>query len=259
MANLNTNTMAMIVKTYEHDGQMLNVSFTEAGFFNATAVAKTFGKQPRDWLTATTTQEYIDAIKARTLLEQNQLVIVKNGSPENGGGTWLHPKLGVPFARWCNVDFAVWADEQIEAIIRGPQQIDLASLSSQALRQLAITIEENSALKTRIQSMQPKEEFFDHVIGSTALWSMKDTAQMLRTGQKRLTDKLVEWQIFTKDRRPSQKYLDKDWFRTIPVLVKQGASMIPYSQPVVTGKGFTMLKSLMDAKVMSNSRELVKI
>lgn len=96
MTEMNSNTMSMIVKTYEHDGQMLNVSFTEAGFFNATAVAKTFGKQPRDWLIATPTQEYIDAIKARTLLEQNQLVIVKNGSPENGGGTWLHPKLGVP-------------------------------------------------------------------------------------------------------------------------------------------------------------------
>ena len=257
MAEMNTSTMAMIVKTYEHDGQLLNVSFTEAGFFNATAVAKTFGKQPRDWLTSKPTQDYIGAIKARTFLEENQLVKVVVGG--NNPGTWLHPKLGVSFARWCNVDFAVWADEQIDAIIRGPQQIDLASLSSQALRQLAITIEENSALKTRIQSMQPKEEFFDHVIGSTALWSMKDTAQMLRTGQKRLTDKLVEWQIFTKDRRPSQKYLDKDWFRTIPVLVKQGASMIPYSQPVVTGKGFTMLKSLMDAKVMSNSRELVKI
>lgn len=63
------------------------------------------------------TQEYIEAIKARTLLEQNQLVIVKNGG--DNPGTWLHPKLGIAFARWCNVDFAVWCDEIIEGILKG--------------------------------------------------------------------------------------------------------------------------------------------
>ena len=32
-------------------------------------------------------------------------------------GTWLHPKLAVAFARWCDIDFALWCDEQIEALI----------------------------------------------------------------------------------------------------------------------------------------------
>jgi hypothetical protein len=30
----------------------------------------------------------------------------------------MHPKLAVRFAQWLNVDFAVWCDEQIDAIIR---------------------------------------------------------------------------------------------------------------------------------------------
>ena len=28
-------------------------------------------------------------------------------------GAWFHPRLAVPFARWCNPDFGVWCDIQI--------------------------------------------------------------------------------------------------------------------------------------------------
>lgn len=111
------SSKSLIIKTYEHNGLSIEVPFTQAAFFNATKVAQAFDKQPRDWLVTGPTQEYIEAIKARTLLEQNQLVIVKNGG--DNPGTWLHPKLGIAFARWCNVDFAVWCDEIIEGILKG--------------------------------------------------------------------------------------------------------------------------------------------
>ena len=35
------------------------------------------------------------------------------------GGTWLHPKLAIVFARWLNTKFAVWCDLKIEAILHG--------------------------------------------------------------------------------------------------------------------------------------------
>ncbi len=41
----------------------------------------------------------------------NDLVIVINGGPIGTYGTWLHPKLGVIFARWLTPHFAVWCDE----------------------------------------------------------------------------------------------------------------------------------------------------
>lgn len=31
----------------------------------------------------------------------------------------MHPRLAVPFARWLNIEFAVWCDEQIDKLIRG--------------------------------------------------------------------------------------------------------------------------------------------
>ncbi|WP_327190602.1 KilA-N domain-containing protein [Pseudomonas libanensis] len=36
-----------------------------------------------------------------------------------GGGTWLHPKLAVAFARWISPDFSVWCDLHIDALLRG--------------------------------------------------------------------------------------------------------------------------------------------
>lgn len=110
--------------------QILNFSFNDAvvsfrddGFLNATAIAAYFGKQPRDYLKTEQTQQYIAALadflstKTKILVKENQIVNVKNGGSERG--TWLHPKLAIHFARWLNPKFAVWCDEQIEALLNG--------------------------------------------------------------------------------------------------------------------------------------------
>ena len=108
------------------------VSFRQDGYLNATAVALHFGKRVKDFIKTEQNQEYIAAL-AESLsngrkipLEQNQLVIVKNGSSQNGGGTWLHPKLAIHFARWLDPKFAVWCDEQIEQLLSGSLQPKLA-------------------------------------------------------------------------------------------------------------------------------------
>lgn len=112
-------TSQSITRTYQTPDLTVDVPFRKDGFFNATAVAKAFGKQPADWLKTDETKEYIDSVMNILLTERNQLVIVKQGG--NAQGTWLHPKLAVPFARWLDVAFAVWCDAQIDAILRGEQ------------------------------------------------------------------------------------------------------------------------------------------
>ena len=99
------------------------VSFRADGFLNATVIASHFGKQARDYLKTEQTQQYITAlaenlsVKTKILTKENQIVIVKRGGSEQG--TWLHPKLAVHFARWLDPKFAVWCDEQIEALLNG--------------------------------------------------------------------------------------------------------------------------------------------
>jgi hypothetical protein len=110
-----------------HYGTM-SVLFQTDGFINATVIAKQFGKKTENYLRTNETKAYIAALEKylfpagnsitpKSVNEQNQLVIVKSGAPETGGGTWLHPKLTVHFARWLSPDFAVWCDLQIEKIL----------------------------------------------------------------------------------------------------------------------------------------------
>lgn len=131
----------LITKTYTHNGQSINVLFTETAFFNATVAAKAFGKKPSHWLELVDTCNYIAALSARTALQQNQLVRTVNGG--EAPGTWLHHKLAVPYARWLSVDFAVWCDEIIFNLLRGepsPASRPSFSTDEQAATKLECTL-----------------------------------------------------------------------------------------------------------------------
>lgn len=112
----------------EYDG--FPVLFQPDGFINATQVAKHFGKRPGHWLELESAKEYIEALQddlgAGNTGTQTQLVVtIKSGQ---GNGTWLHPELAVPFARWLSVKFAIWCDRQIHRILNSNQSL-LANIS----------------------------------------------------------------------------------------------------------------------------------
>lgn len=127
-------TTPMIVKTYEHQGLSIEVSFTQAAFFNATKVAQVFGKRPTAWLVLDSTKEYLEAVTRKMVTEESQLVRVKQGGKDQG--TWLHPKLGVRFAQWCDVNFAVWCDEAVDDILRGTSTTTLLLSEQQTLSEI---------------------------------------------------------------------------------------------------------------------------
>jgi hypothetical protein len=95
----------------------LSVSFTDDGWFNATAAADRFGKRVDNWLRLDETSEYMQALAEDSNTSKvRDLVRTKRGQ---GGGTWLHPDLAVQFARWLDVRFAIWCDRQIRGLITG--------------------------------------------------------------------------------------------------------------------------------------------
>lgn len=139
-------TTELVVKKFES----IEVFFMEDGWFNATKVAVEHGKDISEWLRSDDAFRYgkalanslnllnhgpspvnemlhklescVDNKERRDLilpfLKMVGLVRTQRGSPKNGGGTWIHPKLGVKIARWFSVDFELWCDQQIETIIR---------------------------------------------------------------------------------------------------------------------------------------------
>ena len=109
------------------DYQGLSVHADREAWFNATEIAAMFGRRPIDWLRLPETERYIQALckreaekQGKSEVRKSHFVKTKKGgdlSQPGAQGTWLHPKLAVAFARWCDIDFALWCDEQIEALI----------------------------------------------------------------------------------------------------------------------------------------------
>ena len=109
--------MSARIHPFDYQGQA--VTFNSDGWINATEAAARFDKRPNDWLSLPTTIEYLEALSRRSVtgLSGNGLMSVKRGGKNQG--TWLHPKLAVKFARWLSVDFEIWCDEQVDALVRG--------------------------------------------------------------------------------------------------------------------------------------------
>lgn len=96
----------------------------EDGFINGTAMCAAHGKDISDWLKTDDTWDLVTALAedlgvkpkshksgnsvyTRVSASYPSLAIVRRGSPENGGGTWLHPDLAIQLAQWCNKVFAI--------------------------------------------------------------------------------------------------------------------------------------------------------
>jgi len=93
--------------------------FDGRGWVNATGAAASYSKRPVDWLRLPGTKRYIDALCRRNEVGFSHFVQTHRGGDLSIQGTWIHPKLAVMFARWLDIEFAIWCDEQIDSIIRG--------------------------------------------------------------------------------------------------------------------------------------------
>ena len=106
---------------FDYEGQA--VRFNADGWLHATEIAERFGKEPAQWLRLDSTKEYIERLSERmekSNVGKSHITLVKTRRGNTStSGTWLHPKLAVKFARWLSVDFEIWCDEQIDALVRG--------------------------------------------------------------------------------------------------------------------------------------------
>lgn len=99
----------------------MQVSFDEQEngllYLNATNVAKEFGKNVNEWKRLPSTIEYMETLVDMGKSHIDNLVISIKGGAVTEQGTWIHKSLIVLFARWLNIRFAIWCDEQIENIL----------------------------------------------------------------------------------------------------------------------------------------------
>nr|WP_199067788.1 KilA-N domain-containing protein [Chromobacterium sp. ASV5] len=99
--------------------------FREDGYFNMTKAAKAYGKDLSNFWKGADVKPYVEAL-GRYVESTEHLVQAQGGYHRTPGvGTWAHPKLAVFFARWLDVEFAVWCDSVIDSLLQGSTTINI--------------------------------------------------------------------------------------------------------------------------------------
>jgi len=86
-------------------------------FVNLTSMCAPFGKRPQALLNLEQTMDFMDELEK--VNDSQPIIHTKSGC---GGGTWVHPDLGLECARWLNPALAIWCNEIILKILAGQLQ-----------------------------------------------------------------------------------------------------------------------------------------
>lgn len=109
----------LIVKEYLGNGIEFKV-VDGVVYANANKMASGFGgsKKLENWKASPNTKKYIEALERSLKSSERDLIIVNQGGKATEQGTWIHEKLILNFARYLNVEFELWCDEQIAILLR---------------------------------------------------------------------------------------------------------------------------------------------
>lgn len=138
---------------FKYNGSPVTFQLGESTMVNATEMAKPFGdsKRAKNWLTLSSTKEFLDVLsKGRNLPLADLLIVVKGG---NNAGTWMHEDVALEFARWLSPQFAIWCNDRIKELLKHgvtatPQTIDsMIADPDNAIRLLTALRDERKALQ----------------------------------------------------------------------------------------------------------------
>lgn len=222
---------SMIVsKTYDYEGNPVTFNKGDSVMVSATEMARPFGKEAKDWLKNQSTKEFLNELSNVRNLLFADLVQVKQGSPENGGGTWMHEDVAIEFARWLSPKFAIWCNRRIKELLQVGMTATPATLEAMLSNpdlvigmatQLKQLRAENAEKQRKIEADAPKVEFHDKIIASDDTCLVRELAKVLtqrgfKIGQNRLYELLRNEGYLIKhgsDRNsPTQPYVDNGIF-----------------------------------------------
>jgi phage antirepressor YoqD-like protein len=230
-------------------------------------MAKSFGKEVKNYLRLTATNELISAYVRNNHVSPNQLVIVNQGSPEYGGGTWMHEDIALDFAQWLSVDFKIWCNGKIKELLNHGITATQPTLDNiinnpefgiKLLTELKVEREQKALLQTKIEQDKPKVVFADSVSGSVNSILVRQFAKDLsddefKTGEKRLFEWFRHNKYLNKKNEPYQQYIEMGLFEVITRSVGSGAGTFTTKTPKVTGKGQIYFASKIKLGRLSNT------
>ena len=119
---------------------------------------------------------------------------------------------------------------------------------SEALRQLADSLDKNAELENKIKADAPKVEYAEAILSAKNSLSIGDFAKFLAskgvaTGEKRFFMWLRENSYLQSNNLPYQRFVDSGYFEILPQSYKRGSQSIVTQKTLLTAKGqqyFTM-------------------
>lgn len=165
------------------------ITFTEQGWINATATCEAFGKNGLDnYLRSKRFIEYAKVVSEN--LKYVNFMDLKFTRKGHQGGTYLHPKLAVEFARWISPAFGFWCDETITKLLNQQQEKTLPHIASKitALEQRMTHLEEDKHQATQqLKALSQVDSFALFVDTRRALDRLvKDYATATQTPTKKI-------------------------------------------------------------------------
>jgi hypothetical protein len=122
--------------TYNYQNSPIQFEMVENRIMaNATLMARPFKKEPNFIFKTKSWKEFENAVSEDLEVKSEYLRTSKMGSPERGGGSWIHEELVIEFARRLNPKFAIWCNRTIAEILRSgrvqtklPSRLELAQM-----------------------------------------------------------------------------------------------------------------------------------
>lgn len=108
-------------------------------------------------------------------------------------------------------------------------------------------LEENNAKQQRIEQMQPKEEFYDAVTGSSDTIDMRTVATVLNLGigRNKIFEILRNNKVLDSKNTPYQAYIDRGYFRTVETsYVKNDGMVFINIKTVVFQSGLNFIRKI---------------
>jgi KilA-N domain len=89
----------------------------EDGYWNATAMCKANGKEWSNYRLTDGANAYADALSRSLGIPRDLLIQQNMTGPNHLRGTWVHQRIAIHLAQWCNPRFAVMVTGWVEELL----------------------------------------------------------------------------------------------------------------------------------------------
>lgn len=178
-------------------------------YVNATEMARSQGKNPREWLLLAETQRFRQSLVDNGISDSlDNQITTKRGSV---GATWIQDNLAFKFAEWLSPDLSVWMNERIKDLLKqgyvtleqskikfetayGVQR-QLPTSFKEACRMLIEQEEVIEAKTKQIEMDKPKVQFYKNMVEDRDCYKTSFIAEELQISTIGLHKFLVEERI----------------------------------------------------------------